>query len=268
MPMRDTMTISGLPVEVMTYGAGKPLLYLHGGEGPDVPTDRHLREVARSFRVIAPWHPGFGRLERPKDLREVSDLVYLYLELVRALALHDAVLFGSSFGGWIACEMAIRDHSAFSHLVLAGPLGIKVRDREARDIADVFAMDDAGFGELAFADPTKAKRDLDTLDDQDLAAHFRAHESLALYAWRPYMHNPRLKRWLHRIRLPTLLLAGRQDRVVFDGYYQAFSGLIPGSRVVEVDAAGHFPLIEQPEEVARMIQRFCGNAAPAATDAG
>ena len=56
----QTVEVSGVALEAVMIGDGKPLLFLHGSEGLDATTDRHLLELASHFRVIAPWHPGFG----------------------------------------------------------------------------------------------------------------------------------------------------------------------------------------------------------------
>ena len=190
-------------------------------------------------------------------MREVDDLAYLYLDLAEQLGLDGAVLVGASFGGWIAAEMLVRNTRAFSHLILSAPLGIKVRSREDRDIADFFAMTDDEFCEMAYADPGKGRKDLHKLDDQELTSHFRSRETLAFYGWRPYMHNPQLRRWLHRITVPTLLITGAQDRFVFDGYYQAYQASVPRATLVTMEQAGHFPHVEQPEQFAGHVLAHC-----------
>ena len=58
----------------------------------------------------------------------------------------------------------------------------------------------------------------------ELAAIVRGREAFALYGWKPYMHNPRLKRWLHRIDRPTLLLWGAEDGIVTPAYGEAGAG--------------------------------------------
>jgi len=259
---RQTVEILGIPLEIARLGNGPPLLFLHGGEAPDVPNAEYLIRLAEHYSVIAPWHPGFGRLERPKRLRDASDLVYLYLELAEKLDLRDATLVGASFGGWLATEMAIRDTRRFANLVLISPLGIKIGKRDERDIADLFAMSDADFVDLAYFDPSKAKRDLPALSDEDLAAHFRSKESLAFFAWKPYLHNPRLLQWLPRVRIPTTILTGSHDRVVANGYYGAFERSIAGSTLRIIERTGHYPHVEQPAEVARLIIEAGRAAAP------
>jgi pimeloyl-ACP methyl ester carboxylesterase len=80
-----------------------------------------------------------------------------------------------------------------------------------------------------------------------LAAIVRGREAFALYGWKPYMHNPRLKRWLHRIDRPTLLLWGAEDGIVRPAYGEGWRQAIPGSRLEIIPGAGHFPHWEQPE---------------------
>ena len=132
----------------------------------------------------------------------------------RRLELEDAILVGACFGGWIAAEMAVRDTRRFAKLVLADPLGIKVGGVTDRDIADMHAMPRDEYMRLAWADPAKGERDLTQLPETELAAIARGREAFARFGWKPYMHNPHLKRWLHRIDIPTLLLWGEQDGIV------------------------------------------------------
>jgi pimeloyl-ACP methyl ester carboxylesterase len=154
---------------MLVLGSGKPLLFLHG----DVPSDAFISELARGFRVIAPFHPGFGSKDRPKNIRDVSDLAYLYLDLIEEHELTSLVLVGASFGGWIAAEVAIRNSTSLSHLILSAPLGIKVRGRDQRDIEDIFAMTDGEYASVAFADQSKARWLADDPSDEELASHFR-----------------------------------------------------------------------------------------------
>ena len=70
------------------------------------------------------------------------------------------------------------------------------------------------------------------------------------------MHNPRLKRWLHRVRLPTLLLWGEQDRIVAPPYAEGFLHEITGATLRVIPDAGHFPHWEQPEAFARELSAF------------
>jgi pimeloyl-ACP methyl ester carboxylesterase len=78
---------------------------------------------------------------------------YLYLDLAAELGLDDAVLVGADLDGWIAAEMMVRSTARFSCLVLVAPLGIKLRGRDERDIADMHGIERAEYLRLAWADP-------------------------------------------------------------------------------------------------------------------
>ena len=69
------------------------------------------------------------------------------------------------------------------------------------------------------------------LPETELAGIARGREAFARFGWKPYMHNPRLKRWLHRIDIPTLLLWGERDGIVSTAYGEAWRAAIPGARM-------------------------------------
>ncbi|NTJ11781.1 alpha/beta fold hydrolase [Rhizobium lusitanum] len=253
--LKDKLVCSGIEVEVLTLGEGEPLLFLHGGLGPDVPNNDYLYALAKHYRVIAPYHPGFGHLPRVDKVGEVADLAYLYLDMIEQLGISQGILVGASFGGWIAAEMMVRKPDAMSRLVLVSPLGIKVRGREDRDIEDFFSITYQEFCGIAYADPKSGVYNIGELSDDNLATYFRAQESLAAYGWRPYMHNPNLKHWLHRIVVPTLLVSGEADRFVFDGYHHAYANALPKATHQRVAGAGHFPHMEKTEQFVSLLNQ-------------
>src|ERR1700720_1192079 len=113
----ERIEIPGISVEALIAGSGPPLLFLHGGDY--VAQNRPLLDrLAQRFRVIAPRHPGFGTTPRSAWFRSVGDIAYLYLDLLDRLDLHQATLVGSSFGGWLALEIAVRSTARIAHLVL------------------------------------------------------------------------------------------------------------------------------------------------------
>jgi pimeloyl-ACP methyl ester carboxylesterase len=253
--MTRSISIAGVSLEVEERGDGPPLLFLHPGEGLQ-PQREWLDLLAQRFCVIAPHHPGWGNSSLPDWLSTVDDLAYLYLDLASTLGLEDAVLVGACFGGWIAAEMAVRDTRRFAHLALVDPLGIKVGGVTERDIADMHAIPRDEYVRLAWADPAKGERDLMQMPETELASIARGREAFARFGWKPYMHNPHLKRWLHRIDVPTLLLWGEQDGIVRPSYGEAWLTEIRGARMDVIANAGHFPHWEQPRGFADRIARF------------
>lgn len=239
-------------LDVHTSGSGPALVLLHGAEGREA-NDAFIAALAERFTVIAPSHPGFGLSPRPDWCDSVEDLAYLYLEWLERQDLHDTMLVGLQFGGWVAAEMAVRDRSRLGRLTLVDPVGIKVGGREDRDISDVFAISRTELDARHYADPAAGPGDLSQASRDNVLHIARNEEALALYGWEPYLHNPRLQRWLHRIQVPTLVTWGAQDGIVSPDYGRAYADAIPGARFELLDEAGHRAQIEQPDTLAKLI---------------
>jgi pimeloyl-ACP methyl ester carboxylesterase len=250
--------VSGVAIEMTTRGQGRPLVFLHPGHpsGRLDPASPVLALLAKHARVLAPTHPGFGATPAPRELTTIDDLAYLYLDLFEALDIRDAVLVGSQLGGFIAAQMAVKSTARISHLILADAVGIKPGDRETRDIADIYAITDKHLAELAWADPKKMTRDTKALPEPELVLMARSRESTGRYAWSPFMHDPKLKQRLHRVRVPALILWGSADRVVKPDYGRAYAAAIPGAKFQLIEGAGSFPHLEQPEAFAEAIAEF------------
>jgi pimeloyl-ACP methyl ester carboxylesterase len=250
------VSVHGVTLELLERGQGRPILWIHGEDGLD-PSAPFIDLLAAHGRVVAPSHPGFGHSPDASNIDSVDDLAYLYLDLLAERNLRDVLVIGSSLGGWIAAEMAVKSSERFGGLVLVAPLGIKVGDRETRDIPDIFALPPDEVTRLQYRDPARAALDPTKLSDDQLTVIARNREATALYAWEPYFHNPKLKRWLHRVGVPTLLLWGADDRFVTAAYYgAAYRAAIPGARFETIDGAGHFPHIEEPRAFAERVRGF------------
>jgi pimeloyl-ACP methyl ester carboxylesterase len=253
-----TLVVNGTRIDIIERGAGRPLLFLHPENGiePALPA---IDELAKGARVIAPTHPGYGRSELPKGTRTVDDLSYFYLDLLDQLDLRDLAVVGVSLGAWLAVEIAVKSSARFSSLIMANAVGVKVGDRETRDIVDIFALTEKEYLDIAYCDPAAGTRDYKTLPDAEVVAAARAREATARFAWNPFFHNPRLKSRLHRIRIPTLFLWGTHDRMLSESYGRAYCALIPGARFELIERAGHFPHQEQPKIFAEKVLAFMRN---------
>ena len=188
-------------------------------------------------------------------MRTVGDLAYLYLDLIDCLALDDVLLVGSSFGGWLALEIAVRSMARLGGLVLIDSLGVKFGGREEAEITDIFALSAEEMVRHTFADPGNAP-DYGALGDAAVEEVARDREAAVLYGWRPYMHNPSLKHWLHRITVPSLVIWGERDGVAAPAYGAHLVQKLPLGRFAPIANAGHYPQIEQPEKVAAAIEIF------------
>src|SRR5437588_2471667 len=121
------LAIRDCRIRRMRGGSGAPLVFLHGGGGIGIWLPSMAR-LAKKFDVIAPEHPGFGESDTPAWLDTIGDLANFYLDFLDQLDLTGVHLVGSSLGGWIAADLAVRNSTRLASLTLTGSAGIYVED--------------------------------------------------------------------------------------------------------------------------------------------
>ena len=236
-------------VRVLSKGTGPAVVFFHGSWG--LTWDPFLDELARTFTVYAPEHPG-TTAETPEDVAILDglwDLVLCYDELLRALGLERAAFVGHSFGAMVACELAAAYPDRVGRLVLMDPLGFW---RDADPIVNWMVLDPAQLRARIFRDPdgAAARQLVGAVDDPQEAVKARVRLMWAMGATGKFIWpipDKGLKKRIHRVKAPTLLLWGKEDRLVPPVYADEFARRIPGARVQTVGDAGHAPHLERPE---------------------
>jgi len=253
-----TIAVGGVDVHAWVGGQGPPVLVLHGAGGNRGWT-RWLGLAAERFTVWAPTHPGFGQSGDAEWMESIDDLARFYLWFIEAAGLGRPHLLGQSMGGWTAAEMASMSPGSIERLVLVAPVGLKPA---AGEILDIFYHSPAELRELTVHDPTTVPEWDElfgrppTRAELDIAE--RNREMAARLTWKPYMHNPRLGRFLGRVTNPTLIVWGRQDRIVPLECGEQYRRLLPNATLSVLERCGHLPPIEQPEAFARLVLDFLG----------
>jgi pimeloyl-ACP methyl ester carboxylesterase len=241
----------GLQLTADQQGEGRPVLLLHGGGGP--PSMGGLPvALSEDFEVIAPVHPGFAGTPRPDWYTGIDDLALTYLQLLEQRDLHDVLVIGSSVGGWIASEMAVREHGRISGTVLLNAVGIDV---EGIELADFFSLTPQELITYAFHDPSAAP-DPAQLPQQARDIQAANAATLAVYAREPYMHDPKLRRRLALVPTPVVAIWGQSDQIAPEAYGRAYAASFSNGRFEPIPQAGHLPHLEQPEQVLRAIHDF------------
>jgi pimeloyl-ACP methyl ester carboxylesterase len=251
----STISLAGVDIDVWEGGDGPPLLFLHGAGGFR-PGPAYLDLLGLHRRVIAPSHPGFGLSGLADWMDRPEDIAHLYLELLDWLNIGQIDLMGVSFGGWIAAELATMQPQRLRRLVLVAPAGVKTGGRDELDIPDIFALPAEAVQRLLWVDPDKFRADPAAMTDEELRIMLRNRESLALFAWEPYLHNPKLPHRLHRVTCPTLFLRGAHDGLISADYTARYAALLSNARIVTLPAAAHAPQMEQPEAFASATLSF------------
>lgn len=249
----EVVDVHGCKLALKRGGAGATLLYLHGASGASS-VQPFMHELARDFEVLVPEHPGFGRSDEPAWLENIHDLAYFYLDFMAQLDLRDVHLVGSSIGGWLAFEIAVRNLSRVRALTVIGAAGIHVQGLKR---GDIFLWTPEEKVRNLFFDPSLAARMLaqpQTPEETEIAV--KNSFTVARLAWEPRLFDPHLHKWLHRVTVPTQIIWGDHDRIFPPGYAEALRQLIPGARVDIVPECGHLPQTEKPEEFVRLLRSF------------
>ena len=109
-----------------------------------------------------------------------------------------------------------------------------------------------------FHNPKKFHPNFTAMSDEELRIVARNRETLALIAWEPYLHNPKLKHRLQMIDIPTLLLRGEHDGLISENYATTYSELIPDCSLVKIPKAGHAPDVEEAAQFTNILWNWMG----------
>jgi pimeloyl-ACP methyl ester carboxylesterase len=245
--------VGSVTVRMLRAGAGEPLLFLHGAGGwPGwIPL---FDKLATRHEVLVPEHPGFGTLENAGAIRDVADMAMYYLDFLDGLDADRVHVVGNSLGGWIAAEVAVRNCSRVKTLALISPAGVRVKGVPMGDNF-IWSPEEAArnlFHDQSFAERVLALTPSEEEADRMLANRFMA----ARLGWQPRWFNPALERWLHRIKVPTLVLWGENDKLLPCAYAKPWQQRVPDVRVEIIPVCGHLAHIEKADVVAEKILGF------------
>jgi len=237
---RLELTIGGVRTVAYSAGRGEPVVYLHGGG------TWHGFEWAREwfdrFRVIVPYLPGFGESDDDPTVDSVHDYVLHCLGLFDALELGQPSLVGASFGGRLAAEFAISHAERLRRLVLVSPAGLASAEHPMPDFARIAPADLPSY----FASDLELVRRWwpDPPDATFLDARARERNSMNRVARSGTINSERLPRWLHRVTVATLVIWGRDDRILPSGLARLWIERLPSAKLEIIDRAGHLLLDE------------------------
>jgi pimeloyl-ACP methyl ester carboxylesterase len=238
-------------VPLLWGGRGRPLLFLHGawgllgGWGPH----SHLARLAEHHLVLAPSHPGFDGATGLEHLDDVLDLTLYYLDFIDELMLDSPYLVGHGFGAMIAAEMAALAPQRIAKVVLVAPYGLWL---EGAPIADVFAMTADELQRALWYHPESA-----TALDESPEAQLQRVQNLAAAAkflWP--IPDKGLRKRLHRLLAPTLLVWGDRDDETPLSAGRLMEQLIPDAGLVVFEGAGHYAYLEQSPRFGRIVRTF------------
>jgi pimeloyl-ACP methyl ester carboxylesterase len=246
-------------INLRKSGKGNPILFLHGGGGV-LEWMPFFDRLAGLGELWVPDHPGFGTSDNPKWIKSIPDLAMFYLDFFDQVAPGRGFdVVGHSLGGWIAAEIAIRNTARIRSLTLISPAGIRVK---GVPVGDNFIWTNEEIAKNYYFDQGLQERRLAAERTEEQTEQMVKNKfTFAKHAWHPRLFNPDLEKWLHRIKVPTQIIWGREDRLIPAAYAEAWRAKIHGSQVTVIPECGHLPTVEKSDEVASRIAKFIGATA-------
>ena len=259
-PQERTLNVWGgvIQCRVKVAGEGPPLVFFHGAYG--LVWDAFLDSMAQSHKVYAPEHPGTssGDPDAHKALDDLWDLVLYYYDVLDALGLESSAVVGHSFGSMVAAEVAATNPHRVSRLVMISPIGLW---RDDAPVKNWMSMSRSAVRKASFYDDEGpvAEQVLAVPEDPDEQIDAQIRTTWALgctgkFIWP--IPDKGLKKRLHRVTVPTLIVCGKQDGLLPPVYAQEFASRIAGARAEVIDEAGHLPHLEQLATVSTLVRDF------------
>ena len=254
---------SGYRVLYRDWGEGLPVVFLHGLMG----NHRHwlgvMQKLKQKYRCIAIDLLGFGDSSQPRGECGVAEEVAFVREVIRALDIDGYVFIGHSLGGWIAAAYALDYQDEMAGMVLAAPAGLCDRSfnrhyRYRLPLTWKVSWVDWGLSCGSWLERTTCKSDrLSTvlmerkaLLEQPTARQFVRARALGTGADRSIQPD------LHRIRLPTLVIAAEQDTLIPVWQCRRFADEIPQAQLQVLPNASHRLPIDYWKEMLPVIQSY------------
>jgi pimeloyl-ACP methyl ester carboxylesterase len=262
--------VNGTRVNYAEMGEGDPIVFVHGLSGCWQNFLENIPHFARRYRVIALDLPGFGDSPMPEWEATIPNYGQLVDEFCRQLELKDCTLVGNSMGGFISAEVAIREPDWVHKLALISAAGIS-SIRVRREPAEAVARMIRASAPLAFDFRSRAMRRPRV---RWLAFRGLFYNPIAMRSellWEFYSHGmnapgflPAIQNLLgydihdrlDKVRVPTLIVWGRQDRVIPSGDALEYERHVRDSQLEIFNRCGHCPMAERPVRFNRVLDRF------------
>lgn len=273
------VNMSGLRARFLWAGeAGSPVVLIHGlGASAEI-WQFNIEALASRHRVFAPDLPGFGRTEKPRWM-DYGPAAYsrFIREFLSAAGIGRAALVGHSLGGGVALRAALDDPGCAERLVLVSSAGLGRHVSLPLRVASLPGFDRVFFKpslrvftrflhrlvyDPAAITPEFARLYSELFFRPDSVRAFTGilRAVATLRGARPGVLEA-LREGLATVTAPTLVVWGRQDRILPVSQGIDAADRIPGARLHIFERCGHMPNIEHPGEFNRVVMEFLKDGA-------
>ncbi|WP_019929074.1 alpha/beta fold hydrolase [Nocardia sp. BMG111209] len=273
----ESESLGTLRVHYRTYGAGEPLLLVHGLMTSGYSWRYVLDGLGEHYRLIVPDLPGSGRSSAPAQRLSVAGLVTWLGEFQTALGLTGGPVVGNSLGGYLVLRHALAQPTAYSRIVAIHPPAFSEPRLHALHTALSIPRAEDLFGLWVRRDTARwAHRTVHYYDDtlkslEEMREYGDPLKSVqGTRAFAGYLRDVMRPRDFAEFEaelirrgnagepfpVPVQLLYSRKDPMVNPAVGDRLVALIPGARLDRVDRSSHFVQVDSPGEVTSCVRRF------------
>jgi triacylglycerol lipase len=261
-PADKTITVFGQSIHYFDLGTGPVVVLLHGLGSRKEDWLSVLEPMAQKYRLLVPDQIGFGKSDKPLLDYSIQTYVDFLNEFLRQLKVEKANLVGESLGGWIAA-LYVAEIGGGAHLipveklVLVDAAGLKqdapIPNLNPSSLQGMRVMMEAVFYDTSWMnDDALRKIFTDKLAAKD---GYTVRSLLASAA----LGSERLDDRLGSVKVPTLVVWGKQDKLLPIASGERYATGIAGAKLVSFDKCGHVPAIEKTEEFLAAVTGFLGS---------
>jgi pimeloyl-ACP methyl ester carboxylesterase len=233
--------VNGIEMYYATYGAGDPVLLIHGGLGNADIWSAQVVDLMKDHLVIVADSRGHGRSTRTAEPFGYDLMSSDYLALLDYLKIDKVDLVGWSDGGIIGLDIAMTHPERLDHL-FAQAANITT------DGVNPAVATDAVFG--SYIDwMSKDYARLSPTPDQFEAFVGQISE---MWASQPNWTDAQVA----AITVPTEIVVGDHDEAILPAHSEKIAGLIPGAKLVILPDASHFAMLQAPDEYTAAVRAF------------
>ena len=263
---QHSINVNGLRIEYLEGGKGDALVLLHGfGANKDNWT-RFGKYITPHFRVIAPDLPGFGESSSNPDADyTISAQAERVNAFVQALGIKSFHLCGSSMGGSIAGAYASTYPKELKSLLLIAPGGVassepsemfqRLKEGKPNPLIAKTAEDYEQLLDFVFVKRPFIPRPIKKYFIQEAIKH-QPLNSKIFKQIAGSRDVPPLEVLVKGLPVPTLIIWGTHDRVLHVSGAKILEAVMPNAKAEVMDNIGHLPMIEKPEETAKLYLNF------------
>jgi pimeloyl-ACP methyl ester carboxylesterase len=266
-PADKTIAVFGESIHYFDMGSGPVVVLLHGLGARKEDWLPVFEPMAQKYRLLVPDQIGFGRSDKPLLDYSVQTYVDFLNEFLRQLKVEKASLVGESLGGWIAA-LYVAEIGGGAHLipveklVLVDAAGLK-QDQPIPDLNPSSLAAMRGVLESVFYDTSWVNEDaLRKIFTDKLAV--KDSYTVRSFLGNPTREKERLDDRMASIKAPTLVVWGKQDRLLPITSGERYAAGIPGAKMVSFEKCGHVPPVEKTEEFLAAVMPFLGGGAGSA----